>query len=495
MSQIWIGGILELSSKVRYGITSRGLPIFRFIPYERNLGPFAVGCSQRSLHNIHAIVEPIQRIAACGEPLSRAACGEPIQRIAACGEPVKPAQPVKPEPKLLPRATIIQLLGPPTPHSETSILLSTYAYDNKKELRKFPELDAGVVKIIDRQRISGFTFNIDPPGCRDVDDTFTFQKISTGWIISINIADVSAYIQEGSPLDDFIRQKATSFYSPSGESLAPMLPPYIEEAASLLPGKDKFTLSLQLHYDRDTKQLSGFRWIPSITKTTISYTYDQAQEEYEKYEKEEFQVLAQISGSQDSHKWVEALMILYNTKAGEMLKGLGKGVLRAHTKPQMDKLAEWTAFPELAFMAYESASFVDISKGQEAFHYGLNTSTYAYASSPIRRYCDLINQRVLKGMDIKEPNVDELNRRQKQAKAFSRDLFFMTELKGSEVATGIVVLVNDTHFKVYVPTWKRVIKVKSLEAPPAVKTQVQLTWYDDMKSPNWKERIVFAFRT
>jgi len=434
-----------------------------------------VGCSQRSLHNIHAIVEPIQRIAACGEPIKP--------------EPTQP----QPQPKLLPRATIIQLLGPPTPQSETSILLSTYAYDNKKELRKFPELDAGVVEAIERERITAFTFNIDPPGCRDVDDSFTFQKISTGWIISINIADVSAYIQEGSPLDDFIRQKATSFYSPTGESLAPMLPPYIEEAASLLPGKEKFTLSLQLHYDRNTKQLSGFRWIPSITKTTTSYTYDQAQEEYEKYEKEEFQVLAQISGSQDSHKWVEALMILYNTKAGEMLKDLGKGVLRAHTKPQMDKLAEWTAFPELAFMAYESASFVDISKGQDAFHYGLNTSTYAYASSPIRRYCDLINQRVLKGMDIKEPNVDELNRRQKQAKAFSRDLFFMRELKGSEVA-GIVISTSEGLFKVYVPAWKRIIKVKTLKAPPAVKTEIQLTWYDDMKSPNWKERIVFAFR-
>ena len=449
----WIGGILELSSKVRYGITSRGLPIFRFVPYERSLGPFAVGCSQRSLHNVHAIVEP--------QP-----------------------QP-QPQLKLLPRATLVQLLGPPTPQSETSILLSTYAYDNKKELRKFPAegLDAGITKLIPRERITGFTFNIDPPGCRDVDDTFTFNKIQDGWIISINIADVSAYIQEGSQLDDFIKQKATSFYSPTGEALAPMLPPYIEEAASLLPGKDKLTLSLQLYYDNSSQAMSNFRWIPSITNTTTSYTYDEAQLE----PKEEFQVLAQIAGSQDSHKWVETLMILYNTKAGEMLKEKGQGVLRAHSEPQMEKLAEWTAFPELAFMAYESAKFVDAS--QDAFHYGLNT-IYAYASSPIRRYCDLVNQRVLKGMDV-NPNIDELNRRQKQAKKFSRDLFFMTELKGSEVA-GTVVSTSEGSFKVYVPAWKRIVKVKTLKAQPAVKTEVQLTWYDDMKSPNWKERIVFA---
>jgi len=468
---MWIGGILELSSKVRYGITSRGLPIFRFVPYESSLGPFAVGCSQRSLRNVHAIVEPIQRIAASGEP--------------------QPQPQPQPQPHALPRATLVQVLGTPTQESEISILLSTYAYDNKKELRKFPKesLDAGSYQNIPREQIRGFTFNIDPPGCRDVDDTFTFNKTPSGWTISINIADVSAYIQEGSPLDEFIKQKTTSFYSSSGEALAPMLPSYIEEAASLLVGSDKMTLSLQFEYHTATKAMSDFRWLPSVTKTTTSYTYDQAQLET----RPEFQVLAEISGSPDSHKWVEALMILYNTKAGELLKQKGQGILRAHTEPQLEKLAQWEAFPELAFMAYESAKFVDATS--EAFHYGLKTSNYAYASSPIRRYCDLINQRVLKGLSV---NVDTtltqfLNRRQKQAKAFSRDLFFMTELKGSEVATGTVVSNHEAHFKVYVPAWKRIIKVKTLEKP-LVKTEVQLTWYDDMKSPNWKERIVFAFK-
>jgi exoribonuclease R len=442
-----------------------------------------VGCSKRSLTNVHAIVEPLSG-AACGEPLSGAACGEPLS-----DEPRVSAK------RLLPRATIVQLLGSPTPATEISVLLSTYAYDNKKELRKFPveSLDAGSYQNTAREQITGFTFNIDPPGCRDVDDTFTFSKTETGWTISINIADVSAFIQEGSDLDNFIKQKATSFYSSTGESLAPMLPPYIEEAASLLPGNEKLTFSLQFEYDTATKGMTGFRWISSVTKTNTSYTYDEAHAQLQT--RPEFQILAEIAGSQDSHKWVETLMILYNTKAGEMLKHLGQGILRAHSQPQMEKLAEWTSIdPELAFMAYDSARFVDV--GQDAFHYGLNASSYAYASSPIRRYCDLVNQRVLKGLTIQvEPSlIDFLNRRQKQSKAFSRDLFFMTELKSSEVATGTVVSISDTHFKVYVSAWKRIIKVKTLSQTPAVKTQVQLTWYDDMKSPNWKERIVFAFK-
>ena len=43
----WIGGILELGSKVRYGMTTRGVPMYRFVPYDKKQGPYAVGCSQR----------------------------------------------------------------------------------------------------------------------------------------------------------------------------------------------------------------------------------------------------------------------------------------------------------------------------------------------------------------------------------------------------------------------------------------------------------------
>lgn len=35
----WLGGILELTSKVRYGLTSRGAPLYRFIPYDKRYSP------------------------------------------------------------------------------------------------------------------------------------------------------------------------------------------------------------------------------------------------------------------------------------------------------------------------------------------------------------------------------------------------------------------------------------------------------------------------
>ena len=55
----WIAGTLELASKVRYGLTSRGAPLYRFLPYDKQLPPMAVGCSARNLmYHVTALIEP-----------------------------------------------------------------------------------------------------------------------------------------------------------------------------------------------------------------------------------------------------------------------------------------------------------------------------------------------------------------------------------------------------------------------------------------------------
>ena len=472
MLNTWIGGTLELGSKVRYGITTHGTPIYRFIPYDRSLGPFAVGCSQRN-GNIHAIVEYGKEY---------------------------------PQTKELPRANLVQILGNPTPESELAVLMATYAFDGKKELRpsktksnpKEPESSIPIISpesSSQRVDLQGWTFHIDPPGCMDVDDSFTFLKTPTGWTISINIADVAAYVKEGDPVDLMAKAKATSFYSPTGTVLASMLPRHIEEAATLLPGQPRLCLSLQFDWSDQNpqNQPTNFRWLQTTTTTNTSYTYDEAQEDFHKGTREEIQALASLTKSQDSHKWVETMMILYNTKAGEALKAKGQGILRTHSQPQQEKLDKWIQIdPELAFLAYDSATFVEASASNPT-HFGLATGAYAYASSPIRRYCDLVNQRILKGEGHNDDLVQHLNRRQKQAKSFSRDLFFMTELRDTRPVTGVVVETGPESFRVYVPVWKRVVKVRSLTAipDPKEKSQVSLTWYLDMKTPFWKERMVF----
>jgi len=93
--------------------------------------------------------------------------------------------------------------------------------------------------------------------------------------------------------------------------------------------------------------------------------------------------------------------------------------------------------------------------------------------------------------------VDEMNRRQKQAKAFQRDLFFMTTLSKDASAAaavqGTVVLVNSEKrkAKVWVPAWKTAIQVKNISAEIRPSTPVSIQWYENRQEARWKDKIVF----
>ena len=467
-----IAGTLELTSKVRYGLTSRGVPLFRFIPYDKRFGPMAVGCSQRNLfYNIHAIVEP---------------SGQPHRQ----GE--------------LPKANIIQSLGEPTDESEMKLLLTTYAYDSQKVLQPSKTLHPLAEEdTAQRHTLTGTTFHIDPPGCKDVDDSFTVTRDpdTQTWTIAINIADVSCRVLEGSALDLEARRRATSFYTPAGDAIQPMFPrEFSEGELSLLPGKPKPTLSLCFEVEDGDWKPANIRWLTTLTQTTTSYTYDEADRQMPT--SPELQVLGKVAQTTDTHTIVERLMILYNKEAGKMLSSAGIGVLRR----QKDGAAKYVQIPGVPeFLFYESAEFC-LPTADSVAHHALGLSAYAYVSSPIRRYADIINQRAIKALLAKDEAkahptqtqalVDDMNRRQKQAKAFQRDLFFMTSISKATTTSsveGTVVYVNleKRSAKVWVPVWKTTIRVKNISANIAPGHPVSIQWYENRQEARWKDKIVF----
>ncbi len=93
------------------------------------------------------------------------------------------------------------------------------------------------------------TFTIDPITARDFDDAISAQRQEDGAItVWVHIADVSAYVREGSPVDVEARERATSVYVPG--AVEPMLPEALSnDACSLLPGHDRaaVTVELELH--------------------------------------------------------------------------------------------------------------------------------------------------------------------------------------------------------------------------------------------------------
>ena len=55
--------------------------------------------------------------------------------------------------------------------------------------------------------------SIDPPGCMDIDDALSVHRLPNGNIeVGVHIADVTAFVAQGSPLDVEALHRGTSVY-------------------------------------------------------------------------------------------------------------------------------------------------------------------------------------------------------------------------------------------------------------------------------------------
>jgi exoribonuclease R len=262
-----------------------------------------------------------------------------------------------------------------------------------------------------------------------------------------------------------------------------------EELLSLTPGHQRPAISLCFTWS--DHKISDIEWKETIVINKASYSYESC------YDAKEINmsILKEIccylgEETNDSHKWIENLMIFYNTEAAKILVQKEQGLLRAHDKPHEEKLAlyEKLGLPakELAFPA---AKYVPV--GEEATHWGLGKEVYCHASSPIRRFADILNQIVLKGHVLEgcEQKAYTLNILQKSMKQHDRDYFFIQQLfqNNKKQVEGIVV-----GKKVYIPEWKRFVHATVLEKDGE---KVKLRFYARMGEQGWKNRILFELDT
>jgi len=197
--------------------------------------------------------------------------------------------------------------------------------------------------------------------------------------------------------------------------------------------------------------------------------------------------------SRDPHLWIEELMIRYNTAAAHKLREAGQGLLR--TQKPTDDAAGWAAIdPELAPLAAEAAIYEVADKTKDQGHASLGLAVYCHASSPLRRYADLVNQRILKALILGLPvdgitDPDHLNERSKANKRWTRDLTFLSLVTPGVVHTVAVTFLREG--KVWIPTWRRIIKLRHEEPhPPGHRGHIQI--FCDPTRRNWKRRILTA---
>lgn len=117
------------------------------------------------------------------------------------------------------------------------------------------------------------TFTVDPSTARDYDDAISAERLADGEVrVWVHIADVSAYVATGSPLDQEARRRATSVYVPG--AVEPMLPHALSSGAcSLLPGADRLALSVELRLRNGEIVESGFA--RSLIRSDMRLDYEQ----------------------------------------------------------------------------------------------------------------------------------------------------------------------------------------------------------------------------
>jgi ribonuclease R len=92
------------------------------------------------------------------------------------------------------------------------------------------------------------SFTIDPETAKDFDDAISAERDGDGIRVRVHIADVSAFVPAGSPLDRGAAGLALSTYVPG--AVAPMLPHELaDDLCSLRPHVDRLCVTVEVPFD------------------------------------------------------------------------------------------------------------------------------------------------------------------------------------------------------------------------------------------------------
>src|SRR5208337_426372 len=117
---------------------------------------------------------------------------------------------------------------------------------------------------------------IDPDDAKDYDDAISLRKLDNGqWELGVHIADVSAFVQTGSALDEEARKRGNSCYFPG--HVIPMLPEVLSNGVcSLQEGVPRLCKSVFIEYDANAKPVRT-RFANTIIRSAQRLRYTEAQ--------------------------------------------------------------------------------------------------------------------------------------------------------------------------------------------------------------------------
>jgi ribonuclease R len=116
---------------------------------------------------------------------------------------------------------------------------------------------------------------IDPDEAKDFDDALSFRREGDGIRAWVHIADVSAYVPAGSPLDQDAAERGFSVYIPG--RVEPMLPELLSnDLCSLRPDEDRRAVTVEIPFDKNLEAGEPL-FYRSVIRSRQRLTYSRAQ--------------------------------------------------------------------------------------------------------------------------------------------------------------------------------------------------------------------------
>lgn len=334
----------------------------------------------------------------------------------------------------------------------------------------------------DRKDLTNLDFiTIDNSNTKDIDDALFIDENSDGeFVLTVAIADPTAYIQNGSTLDLIAYDRSFTNYLPGFN--IPMLPRNLsEDICSLNPNKRRPVLACQISILKDgtiSNKINFFlAWIKSKSKLSYESVSDWIEKsgpwkpptqsienqidrlhrlcllrikwrsknavlfkdslEYRFHLSEQGTIIdIFIEKRRIAHKIVEESMIIANMSAASFLsQNLGFGIYNVHSGFDLANAENVVSFLKnynLNFNVQEITTLKGFCKLRRILnllsnkyidnrirrfqsfgdfsivpgpHFALGFSEYATWTSPIRKYSDMINHRLLKSIIKKEKSI------------------------------------------------------------------------------------------
>jgi len=365
-------------------------------------------------------------------------------------------------------------------------------------------------------------FSVDDENTQDIDDAISIEETDEGTTLGVHIANVAAYVPKWSPMDDEALKRGETIYLP--ENHIHMFPAeLIKERLSLIKGTESKALSLLVQFD-DNLNIKNYRFTNSKILVRENISYSKASKYFdtdaigikfkqiaEKLREKRLQAGAliiqlpqlKIRIDEDSnitieknhmnsvaHKTNSEFMILMNRMAGKFLKdNRVPGIFRSQPEAISEDARshdENDPLYAIHVVKYLRAPRVGLDPGP---HLSLGIDVYAQATSPIRRYVDLLIQRQIVSELQKKDHCyteDELENlyprieigiRDKKMVERNRERYWiykhLEKLQGKEIH-GIITSINDARANVYLPDYL-------FEVPVSLSSKVNLEESRDIK--------------